>query len=135
VPRLDTIRRYASVGGGVFLIYESLWSVYHGVVSDRSVIGTLALVFGLGSLGVGLACQKFWARRIVAALCVCAAIFLPAGAINPFAALDTPNPPSLSALLTWIVPTVVGLLAAAWLIDPPRQRKLASAMEKSSARE
>ena len=86
-------------------------------------------------LGVGLVCHKFWPRRIAAALCVCVAIFLTIGEINPFAAMDTPNPPSLSALLAWIVPTVVGLLATAWLIDPPRQRNLATAMEKSSLRE
>jgi len=65
----------------------------------------------------------------------CVATLLPVGEINPFTAMDTPDPPSLSALLAWIVPTVVGLLATAWSIDPPRQRALATAIEKSSLRE
>jgi hypothetical protein len=135
VPRLDTIRRYASIGSGLFLIYESLKSAYYGVVSHGSVIGIFAFVFGIGGLGVGLVFHKFWARRIAAALCVCVAIFLPLGEVNPFTAMDSPDPPSLSALLAWIIPTVVGLLATAWLIDPPRQRNSATAMEKSSLRE
>jgi hypothetical protein len=132
---LTTKRRYASVGSGLFLIYESLKSAYYGVVSHDSVIGAFALVVGMGGLGVGLVFHKFWARRIAAALCVCVAIFLPLGEINPFTAMDSPDPPSLSALLAWIIPTVVGLLATAWLIDPPRQRNLATAIEKSSLRE
>jgi len=66
---------------------------------------------------------------------ICLAILLPVGEINPFTATDTPDPPSLSTLLAWIVPTAVGLLATAWLIDPPRQRNVATAMEKSSLRE
>ena len=118
----DHIRRYASTGSGALLIGYTLRAAYFGAVQEHSMIGTLALLCGFSALGLGLIWQNFWARRIAAAVSVGIAIFLPVGYINPFAAMDVPDPPTLPAILWWMIPTVAGLLTVAWLIDPPRCR-------------
>jgi hypothetical protein len=105
------------------LIGLGLWSVFKGLAEGRSLTGPLVLLAVTSTLGLGLIWRNFWAQRFTAALCVLAAIVLPVGCINPFAAMDSRNPPTLRELLYWMIPAVVGLLAVAWLIEPPWRRQ------------
>ena len=116
---LVEVRHFVSILCGVAL----LWIATRGALTidgSASVIGSIALFGGLMVLGVGLVMNGFWPRRIVAALCLVIALFLPLGYLNPFAAMDLPYPPPpVGQILSWMGPTVVTLVLLAWLLNPP----------------
>jgi hypothetical protein len=61
------------------------------------------------------------AMRFTGAICLLAALFLPLGIFNPFAAMDSAvsgsNPSSIMQSLIWFVPIEVILLASAYILD------------------
>jgi uncharacterized membrane protein HdeD (DUF308 family) len=77
---------------------------------------------GLLTLAIGLLCMNRYACRVAAAFSLLAAIIIPIGVFNPFAAMDYPGePPALMSILAGTIPVVAGLLLLAWLLDPPRR--------------
>lgn len=96
---------------------------YQSVDGSRGIVGPIAVVGALLTFGVGLIARWYWARKVAATLCLLVAIILPIGIVNPFAAMDVAQPPTLSEVLIWLVPAVLGLLGLAWLIDPPKRRQ------------
>jgi len=120
---LVDIRHFAAVLAGVAAVWFALGGFYFAVTLGE---GLLSKWIGLGAilvLGIGLILNRFWPRRIAAALCLVAAVFLPIGFINPFAAMDVlPPAPTLTDTLSWMVPTIVSLVVIAWLLDPPRTK-------------
>lgn len=75
---------------------------------------------GRGALllfAAGIAARWQIALRVSAAILVLAALFLPIGVFNPFAAADGIELPSLAATLVWFIPVELCLLLAAWVLD------------------
>lgn len=112
-----TLRCWLSIALGLCLLLLSVRSIS---------IASYIPAGGFFLLGLGLLLNNAWIQRSVACLCILAAIIIPVGAINPFAAGDMMmqgKDPSLPKLLAWIIPLDIGLLCLAWLLDPPRKNK------------
>ena len=121
MERLVWIRRIAAYLAAVWCIWRAGDATYSAFRGQVAPVGAAALSIGLLILATGLLCMNRHARRVAAALSLLAAIVIPLGALNPFAAMDYPGqPPALMSMLVWMVPLVSGLLALAWLLDPPK---------------
>ena len=121
---LVEIRHFVAVLAGVAFVWVAVDVGYGAFRSDKSLLGSIALFASLLVIGIGLILDRFWPRRITAAFALVIAVLLPVGYINPFNAMDLPPPPpTLTEILAWMAPTVIGLLVFAWLVDPPRARK------------
>jgi hypothetical protein len=127
----EAISHVASVLTGVAGILLACLVAYGSRDGSKGVLGPVVLICTLLSLGVGLALRQFWARRATAALGLVAAVLLPIGVINPFAAMDVAKPASLSEILAWLVPVVTALLLLAWLVDPPRKVQPNKSLERT----
>ena len=114
--------------GGLVLACLAFFDSLEG---SRGVIGAVVLIGSLMALGFGLLLHQFWARRLTAALCLLVAIFMPFGLINPHAAMELARPPTIGEILAWLVPLVVGLLALAWLIDPPQRVEPSTSLKRT----
>src|SRR5690349_16630571 len=128
---IEPISRSATLLTGVgFLLLGGLIT-YGSLDGSKGVIGPVVLVGTLVALGAGLISRSFWARRAAAALCLVVAVFLPIGFINPFAAMDLPEPQPLAQILAWMIPTLIGLVLLAWLVDPPRGAQPNKSLERT----
>jgi hypothetical protein len=126
VNLLAAVRRAA-----VYLVATGcLWiagkSVVQAVLGKQTITATVLVVAIFVAFSVGLFAMNGVTRRIVAALCLFAAVIIPLGYMNPFAAGDMKaagmEPPPVMGILSWMGPLIGGLLVLAWLIDPPRAK-------------
>ena len=120
--RLDWVRRIAAYLVGGWCVWRAGDASYGAFRGQTAPFGAAALSIGLLTLAIGLLCMNRYARRVAATFSLLAAIIIPIGVLNPFAAMDYPGElPSLMSMLAWTIPAVAGLLLLAWLLDPPRQ--------------
>ena len=108
---------------GIALCYAAViagWAIWRVWESDRQpgpiFLSLLATVFAFG-----LATNRRIPRRVVAAVCLMVALIAPFGVINPFAAMDLEamgqTAPELNAILAWMIPFEIFLLASAYILD------------------
>lgn len=121
---LDFARRMAAYLVAVLCVWMAGNACYAAYQGESSLFGAAAMVIGTLTLAAGLFCMNRHARRVAAAFSLVVACFLPPGVLNPFAAMDYPGePPSVTSILSWMVPLIAGLVVLAWLLDPPRVAK------------
>ena len=119
--RLDWVRRIAAYLVAGWCVWRAGDASYGAFRGQTAPVGATALSVGLLTLAIGLLYMNRYARRVAAAFSLLAAIIIPIGVFNPFAAMDYPEePPALMSMLGWTIPVVAGLLLLAWLLDPPR---------------
>jgi hypothetical protein len=100
--------------------------VYGAIQGVQTITSAVLVVVISVAFAAGLFTMNQAARRVVAALALFFALLIPIGCINPFAAMDMEAggkaPPTVTSILLWMGPLVAGLLALAWLLDPPRAK-------------
>jgi hypothetical protein len=120
------LRRYVAIAYAalaIFLATRVSLAGWYRWPSTAHIVLALALCL----LAIGLFKGKQAALRVTGAVCLVAAIFLPVGIFNPFAAGDNfalgKEPPSFPGALAWVVPLEIFLLASAYLLDLPAGKK------------
>jgi hypothetical protein len=82
------VRRIAAYLVAAWCAWRAGDACYLAFQGEVSPIGATALSVGLLSLAAGLLCMNRYARRVAAAFSLLAAIMMPIGVFNPFAAMD-----------------------------------------------
>jgi hypothetical protein len=126
VQLLAIARRITCLAAGAGLVWMPIRDLFMLATGGMSAVGDeraenppllLAMCALQLVLGVALLRDRLWARRIVAGILVLVALLIPMDYAFPS---DIPHAPGVGNALAWLIPRLAGLLALAWLIDPPR---------------
>jgi len=120
------LRRVTVISCSLICVALAARSFYEASLQKAGSLGSLML----GTLVLGFAYaiikQYRWALRLTAAMLLVAAVILPVGVLNPFAAGDYlvagKEAPLVTETLLWLIPLEILLLVIVFLIDPGRKK-------------
>jgi len=118
------LRKVTIILCSLLCLAVSVRGFYEASLQKPDSLGSLVLAALATGLAYAIIKQYHWALRLMTAILLVTAVFLPVGVLNPFAAGDYlavgREAAPVAETLLWLVPLEILILVIAFLIDPGR---------------